>query len=129
MSEVNDVIDTIEAINTFGKYPFATIIHVVVGGIAGWLLYCGRELCKWGINGTSSSLMGLTIFAGWITYELAEFARIADDVDKDIANGLLGLFVGIIIGKLIWHYGIAEIEREKEENGRESAGCNENDAG
>ena len=112
MNEVNDVIDTIEAINTFGKYPFATLIHVVVGGICGWFLLTGRELCKWGINGTSSSLMGLTIFAGWMTYEIVEFARIADTVDKDIANGLLGLFIGIIISKLIWTYGIAEIERE-----------------
>ena len=113
MPEVNDVIDTIESFNTFGIYPFSTIIHLVVGGICGWFLMAGRELCKWGINGTSSSLMGLTIFAAWMCYELAEFARIADEVDKDIAMGIFGLFIGMLIAKLIWHYGIAEIERDQ----------------
>ena len=111
--EANDIIDPIENLNTFGAYPFSTIIHFLIGAISGWLLICGRELCKWRVNGTSSSLMGMTILGLWMAYEFGEFARIHDAVDKDLANGLLGVFIGILVGKLIWTYGIAEIQREE----------------
>ena len=116
--EVNDVIDQIEHFNTFGKYPFATLVHIFVGGLAGWFLMQGQKAARWAMDGVPSVLIGIAIFAAWCAYEFGEFARIADQVDKDIANGILGLFGGMLIARL-WYDTLARIvDTEDKENGR-----------
>lgn len=115
MPEINDAIDTIEHFNTFGAYPFSTIIHILVGGIAGWFLMQGRKAARWAMDGVPSTLIGIAIFTFWCAYEFGEFARISDSVDKDIANGILGLFGGMLIAHL-WYNTLARIVDNKDEN-------------
>ena len=91
-----DWIDQIEHFNTFGLYPFATVAHILIG------IWCGRELELGRIKrDISQSLPGFLVFFGWLAYEIIEFARLHDEGDVDIANGLGGVLIGIFIYRLL----------------------------
>ena len=125
-SEVLDIIGILKGFEIpFIDYPAASFVHLLVGAIAGWHLCCGREQSKYGMDGTSASLMGIAIFGAWIAYELAEMSRIGDSGDKDIAVGLFGVFIGITVGKIIWHYGTEHIRSQHE---HEPPKCSEDDS-
>ena len=95
-----DWIDTIEHFNTFGRYPLATLAHIIVG------VWCGRELELARINkNVSQAVPGVVVFLGWLAYEISEFARIKDNVDVDIANGLGGVLLGIAVWRIINWWG------------------------
>ena len=87
-----DWIDTIERFNTWGKYPFATVIHWIVGA------YCGVKLAYGKFtNNMSETMIGVIVFLGWIAYETTEYLTERDSPDVDIANGLGGLKLGLIL--------------------------------
>lgn len=100
MPEVTDVIDTIEQFNTFDRYPFATLVHLTVGIICGWLSERAKQLASIKMPSSPLSLQALLIGIWWIAYETVEFAREHDNGDADIAMGLMGVFIGVILCKI-----------------------------
>lgn len=92
---MSDWIDAIEHFNTFGKYPLATVVHIGIG------MWCGRQLALAHIDKhVSRAISAAVVFVGWLAYEISEFARIHDDVDIDIANGLGAKLIGITVTTL-----------------------------
>ena len=92
-------IDMIERFNTFGVYPFATLIHWAIGA------YCGRELEIARIHrDVSAAPTGAVVFFGWIAYEITEYLTEHDSPDVDIANGLGGVLLGIVFCKFCLYY-------------------------
>ena len=88
-----------EALNTFHDYASATICHWVLMGI------CGALTVESHYRGGPMLRHLATVMVGfWLAYEWGEFARIADRVDADTANGLLGYAVGALLVSA-YHYG------------------------
>lgn len=88
-------ISELKHFNTFADYPVATIAHILVG------IWCGRELAIAEQRKNLSEAIGaIIVFFAWIAYETVEFARIRDNGDIDIANGIAGIFIGLFLHKL-----------------------------
>ena len=81
-----DWIDTIERFDTFGRYPFSTVIHWLVGIWCGFRLEYGNRIAS-----------AVVLFAAWVAYETTEYLTEHDNPDVDIANGIGGLLLGIIL--------------------------------
>ena len=82
-----DWIDTIENLNTWGQYPFATAVHWAICGFCGYVFQGATRL--------EQVAKGAFVFTGWMTYEIIEYLIESDRADVDIANGLFGLFLGM----------------------------------
>lgn len=89
-------IDVIERFNTFGKYPFATLIHWLVG------YWCGCRLEVAVLRGgrIEQALGACLVFVSWMVYETTEYLTERDSPDVDIANGIGGLILGIALTHL-----------------------------
>lgn len=86
-----DWIDLIERFNTWGKYPFATLIHWIVG------FFCGLEVEAGRLHkNVSQSMTGIVVIGMWICYEISEYWTEHDHPDVDIANGIGGVALGIV---------------------------------
>ena len=97
-----DIIDTIERLNTFGRYPFATLVHIAVGFLCGWHGVKGIHKDQ-----TGRVLFAVAFFLFWAGgYEMAEYLTERDSPDIDIANGLAGIVLAMIV------YPICEILRK-----------------
>lgn len=97
---MNDWINLIERFDTFGRYPFETLVHICMG------VWCGRELT---LARVDKALAAAVVWLGWIAYQLSEMALNLhagkhDDADVDIANGLAGIFIGITLTTLYHRY-------------------------
>lgn len=101
------------------NYPFATGIHWILMAVAGYLVATCREQKAGQLIANSKSPTGVTntgtihdrprpivisvsMIAFWISYEIAEFARIHDTVELDIAQGFAAYLVGAF-GTLAYH--------------------------
>ena len=81
-----------EGFDTLHDYALATIAHWILMGVGGVLILRSHHR-----GGPVMRLFGAMICALWIVYELAEFSRIHDNFEKDIANGIFGFVVGAIL--------------------------------
>ena len=99
-----DWIDTIENLNTLGKYPFATIIHWTICGFCGYVFQRATRLVD--------VVPGVFVFLGWITYEIVEYLIEADRADVDIANGLFGLYLGMLVQWIVTLWRLRRMRRQ-----------------
>ena len=95
----------IEGFNTIHEYAAATVSHWLIMGVGAVLILRSHHR-----GGPGLSHFGTLLCALWVVYELAEFARIGDLVDKDIANGIFGFCAG---GLLYTLYRAIEVRHGK----------------
>lgn len=79
----------LEHFNTFHAYAAATITHWLICGIAGGLITHSHYR-----DGAVLRYVSTIVCLWWISYEVTEFARIGDEGDVDLANGLFAFIVG-----------------------------------
>ena len=88
----------IDGFNTLTEYPGATVAHWLICGIAGWLTVHSHSR-----GGPMLRIIASHAIAFWICYEISEFAYKqliegqGDEVHKDLANGLFGYVIGVIV--------------------------------
>ena len=95
-----DILGTIKGFDTWGVYPFATLIHWLVG------FWCGCQMETSIVKRTPSRVISAClVFTAWMVYETVEFVALPnpDRPDIDIANGIIGLFLGVAITHG-WHW-------------------------
>ena len=82
----------ISGFNTLHDYAAATVVHWILMGVGAVLIL--RSHYK---GGPVMRVIGTLLCALWVVYELSEFARIHDNVEKDIANGIFGFCAGAVL--------------------------------
>lgn len=88
----------LEHFNTLHQYAAATLTHWAICGVAGGLTVYSHYR-----GGPTMRLVATVIALWWIAYETTEFARIRDNVDVDLANGLFAYIVATA-GCWLVHY-------------------------
>ena len=99
-----DWIDTIENLNTLGKYPFATMIHWTICGFCGYVFQGATRL--------EQVAKAVFVFLGWMAYEIVEYLIEADRADVDIANGLFGLYLGMLLQWIVTLWRLRRMRRQ-----------------
>lgn len=86
------MLEILEHFDTLHRYFWETIVHWLVCGVSAALTvhshYRGVEVLRH---------LGTVVVFFWIAYQITEFARIQDDVDIDIANGLIAYIAGALL--------------------------------
>lgn len=78
--------------DTLHKYAAATLTHWTICGLAGILTVRSHYR-----GGPALRLIATVVALWWVSYEATEFARIHDNGDVDIANGLASYIMGAVL--------------------------------
>ena len=93
----------LEHFDTIHAYFAATLTHWAICGVAGALTVRSHYR-----GGPVMRIVATLVALWWIAYETTEFARIHDQVDVDLANGLAAYIIGAV-GTWLVHYARARV--------------------